>query len=239
MSHADAYNIDTYLREINDEPRRAFPNFPVRVGRPAPDFTLPLIDSGNTSLDELRGRGHVVLIFGCFTAPPSMAQLAQLESLHRTYGGRGFSFLYIYTREIHPGEHVPPHRHMEQKIEQARRMRDQMRISIPVAADDLEGTVHRAYGDLPSFALVIHRDGTVIARLQWAQADQIQMVLENLLRRDKDEAEDNRGRLSYVEWMSYMVHEPSEFWDMLDVAGPKARADYERANPPDAPRYRV
>jgi hypothetical protein len=239
MSAPDAYNIDTYTRDLNDDPRRAFPTFPVRVGGSAPTFKLPLIDGGAIDFSELLGRDHLVLVFGCFTAPPSMAQMVPLENLHRTYGGRGFSFLYVYTREVHPGEYYPPHRSMEQKIEQARKMRDRMRITFPVAVDDVEGTVHRAYGDLPSFAIVIHRDGTVIARMQWTQAEQIRLVLENLLLRDRDEAENHRGRLSYVEWISYMSHEPKEYWDLIDEAGPKARAEYELANPPDAPRYRL
>jgi hypothetical protein len=238
MSRAEQYNIDTYKLELNDPQRAAFPNHAVRVGKPAPSFSLPTVDGDQVSLQGLSERGHVVLIFGCFTAPPAMAQLGPLEVLHRTYGGRGFSFLFVYTREVHPGEGFPPHRSLEQKANQARRMRDHARISFPVAVDDLDGTVHNAFGGMPSFAIVIHRDGTVIARSTWTQWEQIQMILENLLRREKGEADGELGRLSHVEWISYMGRESDEYWALLDQAGPKAREDYDRENARERPRYR-
>jgi len=238
LSRAEQYNIDTYRRDLNDPQRAAFPNLAVRAGKPAPDFTLPTVDRESISLQQLRDGGHVVVVFGCFTAPPAMAQLGPLEALHRTYGGRGFSFVFIYTREVHPGENVPPHRSLAQKVDHARRMRDHARITMPVAVDDLEGTVHNTYGGMPSFACVVHRDGTVIGRSTWTQSEFIQTVLENLLRRDKAEAADERGRLAYNEWISYVGYESQDVWSLLDAAGPKARDDYDRANVPGGARYR-
>ena len=32
------------------------------------------------------------------------------------YGPKGFSFVFLYTREAHPGENYPAHRSMEQKV---------------------------------------------------------------------------------------------------------------------------
>ena len=174
MAAPDAYNIDTYYREINFETRERFFSGPVRVGQPAPDFDLPTIAGGRVRLAELRQRGHVALIFGCFTAPPAMTQLAALEAHHRTYGGRGISLVFVYTREIHPGENFSPHRTIEQKLDQARRMAAHRRITFPVAADYLQGTTHLAYGGLPSMACVVQSDGTLIYRGSWTQADMLQ-----------------------------------------------------------------
>ena len=40
----------------------------IRVGDPAPDFTLPLLDhSGSLNLSSFRGQKPVVLIFGSYT----------------------------------------------------------------------------------------------------------------------------------------------------------------------------
>ncbi len=230
---ADDYNIDTYYREINFELRDRFTTDPpVRVGQPAPAFDLPLVGGGRITLAELLQRGHVALIFGCFTAPPAMAQLPALEAHHRTYGGRGISLLFVYTREIHPGEYFSPHRSMEQKLDQARRMAEHGRITFPVAADDVQGTTHLAYGGLPSMACVVQRDGTVVYRGSWTEADMLQVVFENLLLRDQNEGQAGRNRVAYHEWLSYMPSEGTESWKLLDLAGPKARADYERANAP-------
>jgi AhpC/TSA family len=230
MATTDTYNIETYYRDINDAARAAFPSSSPRVGEPAPPFRLPLVGGGTVDLTQMRSGGSVVLVFGCFTAPPAMAQLPALESLHRTYGGRGFSFLFIYTREIHPGENFSPHRTMEQKLDQATRMKDYARITFPVAADDLEGTVHRAYGNLPSMACIVHRDGSLIYRGSWTDADVIREVLENQLLREQSEGSSQRGRVGYHEWIKHMAHETDDHWKILDIAGPKSRADYERAN---------
>jgi hypothetical protein len=231
VTNADTYNIDTYYREVHDDDRRSFPILSVRAGTAAPDFALPSIDGGTIALNDLLAKGHVVLIIGSFTAPPVLAQLPALETLSRTYGGRGFSFLFVYTREIHPGEVFPPHRTMEQKLEQARRMRDHARITFPIVADDLAGTTHRAYGNLPSFTYVIHKAGNVIYRSSWTQAERIRDVLDNVLLQEQAEAEGKGGRLAFSEWVSFMPQESREVWDLLDVAGPKARADYERELP--------
>jgi hypothetical protein len=231
MAEPDAYNIDTYYREINYATRERFFAGPVRVGQPAPDFELPTIAGSNVRLSEVLTRGHVALIFGCFTAPPAMAQLPALEAHHRTYGGRGISLVFVYTREIHPGENFSPHRSMEQKLDQARRMAEYGRISFPVAADDLQGTTHLAYGGLPSMACVVQRDGTLIYRGSWTQAEMLQDVFENLLLRDQTEGSGARSRVIYHEWLAFMPGESHASWELLDLAGPKARADYERANP--------
>ncbi len=244
MTASDAYNIDTYFRAVSDGERAAFPHSAVRVGSLAPPFSLPTVDGGTIALEDLLGPGHVVLVFGCLTAPPALAQLPALEALHRTYGGRGFSLLYVYTREIHPGEHLPPHRSMEQKVEQARRMRDHGRVTFPVAVDDLQGTVHNAYGGLPSMAVVVHRNGALVYRGSWTLANVIRDVLEDLLRRDRALEADAGGRLVYHEWISYMEPEAADVWNMIDLAGPKARADIEatgnhpwlrRSGPPTGP----
>lgn len=232
MAARDDYNIDTYYREINYAARERFFDGPIRVGQPAPDFDLPTIAGARLKLADLLRRGHVALIFGCFTAPPAMAQLPALEAHHRTYGGRGISLVFVYTREIHPGETFAPHRSMAQKLDQARRMAEYGRISFPVAVDDLQGATHLAYGGLPSMACVVQRNGTLTYRGSWTQADMLRDVFENLLLRDQAEGRPGRSRVVYHEWLAFMPGENPGSWDLLDLAGPKARADYERANPP-------
>jgi peroxiredoxin len=234
---ADPYNFDTYRHDINDPVRDAFHLGPARVGQPAPTFEMPLVGGGTITLPALLASGHAVLIFGCFSAPPCLWQLPAVEALHRVYGGRGFPFLFVYVREIHPGENFPPHRSIEQKLTQAEKLRDYARLTFPVASDDVEGRIHRSYGGMPSMSAVVRRDGTLIYRGAWTQADAIQMVLEDLLRFDRIESAGDpaslrasgKGRLAYHEWLSFMEREPQEAWDTVDLAGPKARADLDAA----------
>src|SRR5207302_1437726 len=110
-------------------------------------------------------------------------------------------------------------------------MRDHARITFPIVVDDLAGTTHHAYGHLPSFACVVHRGGNLIYRSSWTQAERIRDVLDNVLLQEQAEAEGKDGRLVYSEWVSYMPKESTEVWDQLEVAGPTARADYERELP--------
>ena len=42
-----------------------------------------------------------------------------LEPMAREYEPEGFSFLFVYTREAHPGENYGPHGSMEQKLAHA------------------------------------------------------------------------------------------------------------------------
>ena len=60
---SESYNYDTWRRNPEQYP---YFRSTVRAGEPAPDFTLPLLDGGETALSSLRGK-PVVLEFGSIT----------------------------------------------------------------------------------------------------------------------------------------------------------------------------
>jgi hypothetical protein len=112
--------------------------------------------------------------------------MAALEALSRSLSGKA-SIVFIYTREIHPDEKlfdefppVPAHRSLEDKTALARRFRDELAPSLTVGVDDLEGTVHLAFGGLPVFQVVVDRNGEIVHLADWASADLLRVVLENL-----------------------------------------------------------
>jgi hypothetical protein len=90
-----------------------------------------------------------------------------LEKLHRDVGDR-VGFVTIYVREAHPGERVPQHGSLEEKL--ARALEFQRRDAIPwtVAVDDLDGRVHQMFGRLPDAAYVVGRDGRVAGSVLWS-----------------------------------------------------------------------
>ena len=55
-------------------------------------------------------------------------------------------FLFIYTREAHPGEHYPPHAYYEQKVLHSRSFRERLGIHRTILVDSLQGRVHRVFG---------------------------------------------------------------------------------------------
>ncbi len=46
-----------------------------------------------------------------------------MEPLAAEYAPRGYRFVFVYTREAHPGEHYPHHTSVEQKLAHARVLR--------------------------------------------------------------------------------------------------------------------
>ncbi len=76
-------------------------------------------------------------------------------------------FLVIAVREAHPGEITRPHRARTQKVQAARRLAAEEGLGRRVLVDDLEGTVHRAYGGARNPVYVIDAEGHVVFRRAW------------------------------------------------------------------------
>jgi Redoxin len=200
---AEHYNITAYYREVNRAARRAYAAGALRAGMRAPGFRLPALDGQAADLDELLRGGHVVLIFGCYSAPPCVRELPEIERL-AARGIPGFRMVFVYTREVHPGEDLPQgrfpaHRTMDDKVTAARMLQRDLGLTMTVAVDDLAGTAHLAYGGLPFCAVIVRSDGTVVHREEWASADQLGFVMANLAAADRRRAEGAVPRLSLSE----------------------------------------
>lgn len=83
-------------------------------------------------------------------------------------------------RQAHPGPSVPPYRDLAQKHDEARRFKEDERIPYPVLVDDLEGTVHQAYGGLADPTYLIDADGRVAFYNMWTHAPTLHEALEEL-----------------------------------------------------------
>jgi hypothetical protein len=200
---AEHYNVAAYYREVNRAARRAYAGEALRVGMRAPEFRLPTLDGQAADLSELLRDGHVVLVFGCYSAPPCVRELPEIDRLAERQLP-GFRMIFIYTREIHPDENLPQgrfpfHRTMNDKVTAARMLRRDLGLQMTVAVDDLAGTVHLAYGELPFCAVIVRSDGTVVHREEWASADQLGSVMANLSAADRRRAAGGTPRLSLSE----------------------------------------
>ena len=158
---AEHYNVAAYYREVNRAARRAYAGEALRVGMRAPEFRLPTLDGQAADLSELLRDGHVVLVFGCYSAPPCVRELPEIDRL-AAQQLPGFRMIFIYTREIHPDENLPQgrfpsHRTMNDKVTAARMLQRDLGVQMTVAIDDLAGTVHLAYGGLPFCAVIVRQ----------------------------------------------------------------------------------
>jgi hypothetical protein len=211
---AEHYNITAYYRTVNRDARSAYAGRALRVGDAAPSFRLPTVDGGVADLDDLRQEGDVVLVFGCHSAPPCRQELPRIDAMAEA-SRPDVRMVFVYTREIHPNEQLaygtfPHHRALEDKLNAARAMRDELGLGMVVAVDDLGGTTHRAYGSLPFSAVVIRRDGILVHREEWASQEQLSAVLANLRLGDEGRAAGAPLRLSLSETLWSMARLPAK-----------------------------
>ncbi len=115
------------------------------MGRPAADFTLPMLSGGAVSLHSLRGK-PIVLNFWASWCGPCLAETPLLVRLQKVYGPRGVIFVGVDVKD---------------EISDARRFVGQYHVDyIVVRADD---QVVRAYAvlGLPT-TVFIRADGVVV-----------------------------------------------------------------------------
>jgi Spy/CpxP family protein refolding chaperone len=147
------------------------------VGAPAPDFDLKKLDGQNLQLSAYKGK-IVLIIFGSYTSPSFRQRVPQLERLRREYGTR-INPIIIYTSENHPvgqwevqrnkeqGISVEQPAEMDARIALARRAREALKITVPMVIDTMDDATMTAYGGTTNAAILIGRDGTILARQKW------------------------------------------------------------------------
>ncbi len=115
------------------------------VGRPAPDFSLPLFNGGPLSLHSLRGK-PVLLNFWASWCAPCREETPLLVRLHQVYGPRGVEFVGI---------------NAEDTLADARRFIAQYSVDYPVVRMDDERLIDAyAVPGLPT-TVFIGADGIV------------------------------------------------------------------------------
>ena len=158
-----------------------------------------------------------------------MGEVSPLNELYRNYRDSGFEFLTIYVREPHPGEHYGAHRTWDQKLKYAQDCRNQDGIQTRVLIDDLNGTVHVAYGSLPNMVYIIEKSGKIVFKAMWTDHKEIESVLANLVVADRLRGQGLRVKPSFTERINYI---PAEYAAgvrerVFGRAGPKAWQDYK------------
>lgn len=128
-----------------------------------------------------------------------MAAVSPLNELARETHGQDIEFFFIYTRESHPGENVPPHCSYEEKKQRAHQLQTEEQLRVRLLVDGLSGTVHQAFGGRSNMACIVHRDGRLIYRAEWTDIVELRSEIEHLRRWDEWAAAGQRFRTSYIE----------------------------------------
>jgi alkyl hydroperoxide reductase subunit AhpC len=191
-----SYNYEHFSRELfHDLARRPFSG--PGPGERAPDFKASALDGETVRLSDFARKKNVLLIFGSATCPMTASTIGGINELYDRYRGDEIEFLFVYVREAHPGEIIPAHGSMREKIEAARLLRDEEDMQMPVVVDDLRGSIHRKYSRLPNPAFLVDKAGRVAFLSLWSKPEALAAAIEELLELQQERGVDrlivNRG----------------------------------------------
>src|SRR5258705_2574280 len=82
---------------------------PPAIGSPIENFTLPDTDGKDHSLDSLKGKNGVVLIFISVQCPVSNAYNERMEKLSQDYKARGINVVGVNANSTEPADAVKAH----------------------------------------------------------------------------------------------------------------------------------
>ncbi len=186
MFGASRYNYDHFRRELleKDSAKSRFESAP-EAGDRAPDFELRTLDGAKVHLSDFEGDRNVVLTFGSATCPFTAGSIAGLIELSEEFTNDDIEFLFVYVREAHPGEELPAHRSMEDKVRAAKLFREEENVPFAILVDELAGKVHRKYGAMPNSTFLIDKSGRVAFRALATRPAVLGEAIEELLERQQ------------------------------------------------------
>ena len=100
--------------------------------------------------------------------------------------------------------------------------------------DDVDGTVHRAYGLLPNMSWVLDRGGTILYKAMWTSAAHIGEFLERRAARPRP-----ASSAFYAEHLAPVARDRDAFQSGLERNGPRAVTEFARAEQIWAERARA
>lgn len=239
------YNYHRFTRNLLREAEAGEFTGP-KAGDEAPDFRAKTLSGESIRLSDYRGKKNVVLVFGSATCPMTANSIPGIQRLHERLRGDEIEFLFVYTREAHPGEKIPAHSSMSDKIEAAVLLRDEEDLSMPMVIDDLRGSVHRKYSRVPNPAYLIDLSGRVAFRCMWANAEALDKATAELL-----ELQRHRGSAHAVVHGGQSIAMPLSYnalfaYRALERGGTQSLADFRealgthsQAGPPEATGSRL
>lgn len=148
----------------------------VGVGDPAPDVELPPLDDEHP-FDAVRvataARGRpIALVFGSYSVPKFRKYLGEVEELYQRFSDRVCFFL-VYTREVRFTDGrdgsarrlgAPPEgpESLATRAARARKLVEDLRLSIPVLIDWLDDEVTQTFGAYPLRLYLVGKDGRIV-----------------------------------------------------------------------------
>lgn len=137
---------------------------------PGDSVTLPelaLVGGGSLAWPDASDSRPLLLVFGSLTCPVTESAAPGLLALFRDFGA-DIRILMVNVREAHPGATVRQPKSIAAKLQNAAQLKARHHLPFEVAADDIDGSLHRLFGGRPNSAYVISPAGRILFRAQWA-----------------------------------------------------------------------
>jgi hypothetical protein len=155
------FTMDLLFRDLRFRKNSAQP------GDAFPSFEITTTTNERLVNDDVFDGRPVMFIFGSMTCPMTASSAPSVQDLYDEFGDR-VNFIMLYVREAHPGEDIGQAESMEDKLAHTRMLKDFYGIDWTVAADKLDGDLHRALDPKPNSAFLVGGDGTILFRSLWA-----------------------------------------------------------------------
>jgi len=204
-----------------------------KPGDPFPAFELVTTNGQHLANEDLFGDKPVLFIFGSMTCPMTASSAPTIQELDEEFGDR-VEFIMLYVREAHPGENYRQAETIEEKLKSARALQDFYGIDWTVAADKVDGDLHRALDPKPNAAYLANSNGEVLFRSLWA-ADY------GALHQALDDAASGRAMISTqsTRLLGPVVRAMGRVQEVMERGGPQAVSDLWRAGFPMALAGRI
>lgn len=198
-----------------------------------PAFKLLTTDGDELANEDLLGKAPVLLVFGSMTCPMTASAMPFLKQLQIEFGER-VRFIIVNVREAHPGEYYQQPTTMSEKVDHARALKQHYGITWTVAADNVDGSLHRLLDPKPNSAYLVNNDGTIAFRSLWASDRKaMRQALESVVAGRVPRRQQSQALLRPV------TRAMGQVQDVMDRAGPQAVKDLWRAGLPMALAGRV
>ena len=184
------YNYEHFTQEVLRDGERGVFSGP-KAGEKAPDFKASALNGQTHRLSDYTGRKNVLLVFGSATCPVTATAVPGLNKLYDRLRGDDIEFIFVYTREAHPGERLPAHGSMSEKAHAAKILRDEENMQMPMLVDDLHGSIHRRYSKRPNAAFLIDKSGRIAFRSLWARPETLAAAIQELLKLQRERGVDH------------------------------------------------
>jgi len=135
-----------------------------QLGTKIDAFDVTEINGGKVNLLGFEGK-FLVLELGSITCPLFQGRRKGMAAMLNDNPDVSFAILYV--REAHPGRDIGQHKSLDNKVSNARMLRDDDGEGRRILIDDMTGSVHKAFGGFPNSAFIINRNGCLVYKSDW------------------------------------------------------------------------